>query len=450
MTPRVVVLGGGLAGMGAAHALARAGARDVTIVERGGELGGLAGTFESGGRFYPLAYHHVLHRDRTLLFFLDRLGALDRVRWRRVRMLFQHDGRLWDLARPRDFLRFPMRLADKARFVRLMLRSSRKDGWDEWAGRSATELVDTWAGPGVRHALFERLTRLKFGLACDDVSAAWLGARLHQREGSAPLGYVPGANWTKVLCDGLAESLRADGVRVRLGATVRRLAPTSAGGSIGAAELDTGEELRADAFVTTVPTEVYAALVPAGAAPEVESIRYTAVVSAICATRQEVEPDFYWLNLTSLDSSACGIFRLDSLNPTIGAPGEACLNLMTHVPSRHDAFFRRGDDELIEGYSRDFERVLGAKLEPAWWRIARLPMYSPIFTRDFRNPPVRSVRFENVWFAGNYRTFPSVASTGTALRSGLEAAQALLAESGIVSTLVDEARAFRLRTMTRG
>ena len=35
-----------------------------------------------------------------------------------------------------------------------------------------------------------------------EVSGAWLGARLHYREGSAPLGYIPGANWTKVLCDG--------------------------------------------------------------------------------------------------------------------------------------------------------------------------------------------------------------------------------------------------------
>ena len=50
--PSVVVLGGGLAGMGAAYTLARSGHADVTLIERGRELGGLAGTFRLGGHFY--------------------------------------------------------------------------------------------------------------------------------------------------------------------------------------------------------------------------------------------------------------------------------------------------------------------------------------------------------------------------------------------------------------
>jgi hypothetical protein len=57
---------------------------------------------------------------------------------------------------------------------------------------------------------------------------------------------------------------------------------------------------------------------------------------------------------------------------------------------------------------------------------SRVAAYSPIFERGFQNPPVRSGTWKNVYFAGNYRTFPSVASTGTALASGLEAAAAIL------------------------
>ena len=49
----------------------------------------------SSGRdhFYPLGYHHILHRDRVLLYFLDLIGALPDVRWRRIRMLFHLGGR---------------------------------------------------------------------------------------------------------------------------------------------------------------------------------------------------------------------------------------------------------------------------------------------------------------------------------------------------------------------
>ena len=136
MAPRrCVILGGGLAGMATAFSLARAGWSDVTLVERGGELGGLAGTFEQDGCYDPLAYHHMLRRDRALLYFLDVIGALDRVRWRKIRMIFNMPGGLYDLSHPLGFLRFPMGLADKLRFVLLMLRSFGKTDWSDWCQR---------------------------------------------------------------------------------------------------------------------------------------------------------------------------------------------------------------------------------------------------------------------------------------------------------------------------
>ena len=283
----VVVLGGGLSGVAAAYTLARAGVTDITIIERGATLGGLAGSFEREGHFYPLGYHHILHRDRTLLFFLDLIGALPAVRWRRVRMLFHLGGRSYDLGSPGGFLAFPMSLRDKAGFVRLMLKAFGKRDWTDWQDRSAAELVDTYAGAGTRAALFEQLTRLKFELPCDEVSGAWLGARLHFREGSAPLGYIPDANWTKVLCDGVTRLLADQGVKVRLNAAVSRL--VTARGRVCEAELSTGERIGGELFVSSIPTEVYLRLLAGDRTPELERIRYSALISVVCATRQAVD-----------------------------------------------------------------------------------------------------------------------------------------------------------------
>ena len=55
----------------------------------------------------------------------------------------------------------------------------------------------------------------------------------------------------------------------------------------------------------------------------------------------------------------------------------------------------------------------------------------------------------NVYFAGNYRTFPSIASTGTALASGLETGEAILQERGRATELRRLARTLRLRSMPR-
>jgi protoporphyrinogen oxidase len=435
-------LGGGLSGVGAAHALARAGYRDVTVIESGARLGGLAGSFESQGRFYPLGYHHILHRDRTLLYFLERLGILPRVQWRRVRMLFQRGDQLYDLARPADFLRFPLPLLDKLRFVRLMTVAALRADWRGWEDRDAAALIDRFASPAVREALFEPLTRLKFQLGCADVSAAWLGARLHHREGAAPLGYLPETNWTTVLCDGLTGLLAGDGVQIHTGRRVVRL--HGDGDRVREAELDDGTRVRGDIFVSALPLEVYGQVAPEDDTPEVRSIRYTALLSAICATDQTISPEFYWLNLSSLRHSACAIFVLSNLNPTIGHPGETCLNFVTHL-GRDQPMFRESDDQIMARYHADFRALFGVDLRAKWTRLVRVPMYSPVFRARYRNPPVRSARLGNVYFTGNYRNHPCVASTGTALGSGLDTAGAILADQGMGTAVADEVRRFRFR-----
>jgi protoporphyrinogen oxidase len=440
MTPSAIVLGGGLSGCSAAYALAQAGLR-VSVVERAPALGGLAGSFEREGHFYPLGYHHILHRDRTLLYFLNRIGALDRVHWRRIRMYFRVGGQLYDLANPIDLLRFPMSLVDKARFAALMLRAFTKSDWEDWLDKSAEDLIDAWAGPHVRHALFEPLTQLKFELPCSEVSGAWLGARLHFREGSAALGYIPGTNWTQVLCAGMARLLEESGVEVRLRTSVAKL--HTDGERVHEVELDSGERLRADIVVSTIPTEVYLGLAPDDDTPHLREIRYSALLSMVCASKKAVSPDFYWMNLADLDRAACGIFLLNSLNPTIGAPGDSCVNFVTHLNSRTRPFFTKSEDDILGAYLDDFKAVFGFDLDPFWVKLSRVPMYSPVTTRSYRNPPVRSARFDNLYFAGNYRTFPSILSTGTALGSGLEAARALLRDRGTDTPLPDEVAAFR-------
>jgi hypothetical protein len=76
-------------------------------------------------------------------------------------------------------------------------------------------------------------------------------------------------------------------------------------------------------------------------------------------------------------------------------------------------------------------------------------MYSPVVSRSFRNAPIQSTSWPNVYFAGNYRTFPSIVSTGTALGSGVAAAGALLRNHGRSSDLPEAVSGFRLRSMPR-
>ena len=169
--------------------------------------------------------------------------------------------------------------------------------------------------------------------------------------------------------------------------------------------LESGERIAGAHFVNTLPAEVIASLSPEDAATPLGEIRYTAMISMVCATRRRAEPDFYWMNLASQGHTACGIFLLSSLNPTIGAPGTSCVNFVTHLRGRDTALFARSDAELLAAYCEDYRRIFGVELDPFWHRISRIPMYAPTFVRGYRNPAVRSASHQPV-FAGALQAIP--------------------------------------------
>lgn len=442
--PSVTVLGGGLSGLAVAYTLAQEGWRDITVLERAPEAGGLAGSFERDGHAYPLGYHHILGRDTPLLYFLHQMDALKDVRWRKIKMLFRMAEANFDLAHPIDFLRFPMPFIDKLHFARLMFMAFSRSDWGEWHDKSAADLVERYASPGVRDIIFEPLTQLKFNLPASEVSGAWMGARLHYREGSSPFGYVPGANWTKILCDGMVRMIEDMGVNLRTSAAIANI--HADGNRINEVELSSGERLGGDIFVSTIPTNFYSSMLPQDETPGLREVEYTALISAICATEQKISPEFYWMNLPTLDHGSCGIFKLDSLNPGIGRPGDACINFVTHLNNRGMDMFSMSDDELIKIYSEDFERVFGMKLKARWFNIARVAEYSPILYKNFQNPLAQSTCFDNVYFAGNYRTFPSIVSTGSALGSGVEVGKLILEHHGQSSSVDAELGRFKLKS----
>jgi len=425
-----------------AYSLAEQGWTDITVIDKNVEAGGLAGSFEKDGNVYPLGYHHILERDKPLLYFLDKIGALDTVRWRRIKMLFRVAGQNYDLGHPIDFLRFPMRLFDKLRFARLMLMAFGKSDWNDWHDKSAYELVEKYAGANVREIIFEPLTQLKFNLPTTEVSGAWMGARLHFREGSTPFGFIPDTNWTKVLCDGVVDLLTERGVTIRTNAQISKINKTA--DQIQSVEINNNETINGDIFVSTIPTNLYTRMLPEDDTPGLKELEFTALISTICATKQSVDPEFYWMNLSSLDHTACGIFKLDSLNPEIGNEGEICINFVTHLKSKDMDIFAMSDQELIDAYKEDFKRVFGQELDARWFNIARVPEYSPILYTNFQNPSAQSSKFSNTYFAGNYRSFPSIVSTGSALASGVSTAELILEQHGQSSKLNEAINSYQL------
>ena len=78
MKRRTIVVGAGLAGLAAAHALVRAG-RDVAVLESKDRAGGVVGSVERGGFRFERAAHTILAGSPTFRRVVDELGLSSRL-----------------------------------------------------------------------------------------------------------------------------------------------------------------------------------------------------------------------------------------------------------------------------------------------------------------------------------------------------------------------------------
>jgi protoporphyrinogen oxidase len=432
-----VVIGGGLAGMAASWRLASRGQR-VLLLEKGEQLGGLASSFEQSGRLYPLGYHHILSSDDHLLAFLARLGLLDRVHWKRLEMGFYIDGETYGLGRPSDFVRFPLSWPTK-------LRMAARTGLAWMPMRNGDEPASDWlqriTGESAITEFFDRLTQIKFGLPTSALSAYWLRARLRAGEGGCNYGYIPNADWVSVMVDNLHRKLIENGVEIRLNSEAVQLETNEAQTRVNGVTLRTGDTISTRCVLGALAPPLMSKLMPS-ADPNIDSIEYTGVISTVLATRQEVPIERYWTNFLQPYRSFGGIFRLDLLNNTLGHPGMRVLNFCTHIKDRGPGSMLRCEPNEIEAqYLTDFEKCFGMKLKPEWVHTSRIPYYSPVFVSGYTNPPVQSDELNNVFFAGNHRTFPVLATTGSAMGSGWEAAASILRTLAVTPKQVEDIEA---------
>jgi hydroxysqualene dehydroxylase len=279
--PRLVVVGGGLAGLSAALVAADAGA-DVVLLEARPRLGGLTVSFERDGMWIDTGQHVFLRCCLAYRGFLRRVGVehLTTLQPRLdVPVLVGPTGRQARLRRTRLRLPAPLHLtpallgyaalpvADRLRASLAAFRIGRLDPTDP---RVDEVSFGTWlAGAGQRpaavEALWELLTVATLNAAAAD-SSLGLAAKvvrtgLLERADAGDIGWsdVP---LSRLHGEAAAGCLAAAGADVRTGVKARSVRAAPAGGWIVTTD---GGTLEADAVVLATPPAVTAALLPPGA-----------------------------------------------------------------------------------------------------------------------------------------------------------------------------------------
>src|SRR5215472_13364426 len=300
MTRKVAVIGGGLAGITAAIALAESGA-DVTLLEARPRLGGATCSFSRDGLTVDTGQHVFLGCCSAYRGLLDRLGMTEHTTLQDrfdVTVLAPggHGGvvppgagrapgangqprkarlRRTALPGPLHMLpalgRYPfLSFAERMSVARPALAMRRVDPADpavdtqrfgDWLARRGQD-------DRTRRALWDLFSVSALNIAGDDASLALAAVvvktGLLGKNNAADIG-VPALPLGELHGDAGATLLAKLGARVSLGAKVTAIEPASGGGyRVRLAD----DELTADAVVLAVPHEKAAPLIPAGALPE--------------------------------------------------------------------------------------------------------------------------------------------------------------------------------------
>ncbi|MEF8884725.1 MAG: NAD(P)/FAD-dependent oxidoreductase [Haloarculaceae archaeon] len=404
------VVGGGIAGLAAAHRLQSAGC-DVQVFEASEELGGLARVYGTAGDPIEAFYHHLSKSEETIVELVEELGLGDALEWRYMSNAYYVDGVVHPMDKPWEILAYPhLSLYDKFRLGMLVLEVDVRDGVPEF---DAYEDITDYEGVPIKEFLLEHTTRhvyesfweplldAKFGSRKEDVSAAWLLGRVKFRgerdllRGEI-LGYLDGG--LGVLLDALV----ADVGRENIQENTRVTDLDASDGAVESLTVERGGDRATrdvDAVVVAAMPNVLEDLT--GYSCEID---FQGTVCSVWSMDRSLT-DTYWLNIK--DDAPFGVF-IEHTNfvPPERYGGEHLYYTASYVQDPSEALWEMNDDEVERHWQQGIADLFPS-FDPDsvnWVKTARNPRTAPVYERGYLDMVVPydlgEAVAEGVYYAG--------------------------------------------------
>ncbi|MSQ10727.1 MAG: NAD(P)/FAD-dependent oxidoreductase [Dehalococcoidia bacterium] len=446
---RVAVIGGGAAGLTAAHELQRLG-HDVLLFERGPRVGGQLRTVVVEGTPLECLYHHIFLSDTLVPELMEELGIGDRMQWHPSTVGFFSKGQVWNFVTPRDLLRFsPLSLVDRLRLGLVSLYLQRQPDWRRFESDTAERWLRAWAGQASFDTIWGPLLSGKFGGASPEVGMAWFHWKMRLRFGSRKglnkefLGYPRGsfaqlweALGLRVQQDGghVYTDSQVTGVRVVDGRAVAVEAALPAADAAAALSAGLAQPEGAhlvfpvDRVIAAVPSPALLRLVPELPSSYHSLLTATRYQANMCLLMTLVHPlsHIYWMNISDRTVPFVAVIEHTNLVDRAQYGGKHVVYLSNYIAA-DDPFYQTPDDEVLAAYLPHLRRINPA-FDQSWireWHVYREDAAQPIITANYSQQiPTLATPIAGLFLANNTQVYPEDRGQNYSIRIGREVAQA--------------------------
>jgi protoporphyrinogen oxidase len=402
---KVAIIGGGLTGLVAAHALADE--YEVELFEKLPFFGGCLSSYRINDYWIERYYHHCFSGDQSLFALLNELGLSDRLHWHNGTTGYYSRGTIYPLSTPAQILRYPeLSLVDKARLGWLTLNAKKID-LAPLDDIPAEVYIRNRLGDRVYHSFFEPLLKSKFGERRNEVSAAWLISRIAIRSNRGTsgesLGYINGG--FHLLIEGLERSIVAKGGKMHPHCPVTAITRENGGWKVNGTHFD--------ALISTIPPQELGRLCEIA----MPVVPYQGAACMTLGLEKDVCHGIYWLNMK--DEAPYGAVVAHTNFIPQEQYGEHIVYLASYFTREMPA---RLDARMVA----DFQARFGVSdAEIHWHRMAVDPWAGPVYMTGYRSL-VPTYEKSGIFIAGMFsrENYPERSMEGS-IRAGYRVASCL-------------------------
>ena len=376
MGKKILIIGGGIGGMTVAYRLLQKGYK-VTIVEKNNNLGGLLEGFSIYGTSLEKTYHHIFKTDKYIIDLIEELGLGKKLKWHESRTALYYDKTVYPFAGAIDLLRFkPLTLIDKLRLGLMKIYLEKENDWQKFENVSAHQWIERWCGKRAYKVVWEPLLIGKFSDRYQDISMAWMWARIHtransSRNGKEYLGYVDGG--FQLVVDELEKRIRKMGGVINLKSSITTL--------------------RAKKYDRVITSEV------------LKNVDYVGAMTVVFSSEQNLS-SYYWHNINDADSPFLAFIEHTNLVGVKKYKGRHVYYMGTYLPQEHH-YFKESNQKIYKDFfdylKKIFPKFDKDKIEKKW--VFKFKTAQHIVTKNYKVKKIRdknNAKIININFANIY------------------------------------------------